>query len=76
VATSDNGQELYFDLTLTSASVRFIMGLLENHRKYREDGITLLREKWGNDARTGFVEGEMLKAQRAMDEITSQCLLD
>jgi len=69
-------EELYFDLALTEGSVRFIMALLENQRQYREDGIVLLRQRFGEDARTGFVESELGKAVRAMEEIRSQCLLD
>ena len=69
-------EDLYYELALSEGSVRFIMALLENQRKYREDGIVLLRQKFGEDARTGFVEGELGKAVRAMDEIRSQCLLD
>jgi len=69
-------EDLYYELALSEGSVRFIMALLENQRKYREDGIVLLRQRFGEDARTGFVESELGKAVRAMEEIKSQCLLD
>lgn len=69
-------EQLYYEVYLTPQTVRFILGLLESHRRYREDGIVLLREKWGADARTGFVEGEMAKAATAIDEIKSWCKLD
>lgn len=75
--TSSNGQpDLYFDLTLTEGTVRFIAGLLEGHRTYRTEGIRLLRERFGEGARTGFVENELAKAERALQEIRDQCLLD
>ena len=70
------GEQLYFEVWLTPLTVRFILNLLEAHRRYREDGITLLRERYGDEARTGFVEGEMAKAQTAINEITSWCQLD
>lgn len=70
------GEQLYFEVWLTPQTVRFILNLLEAHRRYREEGITLLREKWGDQARTGFVEGEMTKAATAIDEIKSWCRLD
>lgn len=70
------GQELYFELYLKPETLRFVLHALGHYEKYRQDGIKYLREKWGENARTAFVEGERDKAVAAIKAIRDQCLLD